>query len=302
MMDALAPTEPKAPGQSAAVALFRPKVAALCYDRVWGMSPEMPGSIRFSGGTNFEIEMLVRHHLLLETSMLRKQDVRFRHGLEAQYRAFGEGLAATLAKTGEQPSSPLAGGLTRAVAKHVDAVSIYTSGRQLSEEYEQGDHAAALVTAANVSMVDENSLTWEQVLEFREDTEARLAYRQYVHALDAEMLGKPLSYIQDEMAIRLEKHDKALRDHGISPLSGVISGLLDAKNIGVVSGASATAGKLDGGIGALLTAGILMIGKAIVEVRKHRVAREDLKRGGDSGIAWAYEAKKKLGQGAGKDD
>src|SRR5712675_1729371 len=52
------------PGQTAAVTVWQPKTAALCYDRVWRPAfwippntPETSADIAFHGTTRFEIEL-----------------------------------------------------------------------------------------------------------------------------------------------------------------------------------------------------------------------------------------------------
>jgi hypothetical protein len=45
-----------------------------------------------------------------------------------------------------------------------------------------------MVTLENLQIVDEKGLSWDQVVSFREDTEARKKYRRFLHWLDKEMV------------------------------------------------------------------------------------------------------------------
>ncbi|MCX6539248.1 MAG: hypothetical protein NT151_10010 [Acidobacteria bacterium] len=56
---AFGPPAPPSPGESLAIALVRPKTAALAFDRIWGLDVNLPPSIRFGGLAYGEYDIVI---------------------------------------------------------------------------------------------------------------------------------------------------------------------------------------------------------------------------------------------------
>lgn len=170
-------------------------------------------------------------------------------------------------------------------------VPIYTSVTERDRLYKEGDREALLMALANLSIVDEHELTWEQVLDFRKDKQARKNYRRLLHWLDAEMLGKSQAFVEDEIAIRLNEYEQALKRHGIRTILGTVEEALDGR---FLAGAASVAAPFvlagEPGLGGL-AGGILIGGKIGVKLMQSKLDFDDVERGPNSEISWVYEVK-----------
>lgn len=191
------------------------------------------------------------------------------------------------------------GGLIlRSVAKSFAAkygipmATLFSTIDDRNEEYQEGNREAVCAVLSNIEIVDEDNVSWEQVLEFRKDKEVCNKYRRFLHWLDKEMVGKSQAFIEDEVSQKLQDYEQALKKHGIRTILGTIQETLDGKYLLGAAGAAAPfalAG--DPVLGALAGAG-LIVGKVVVKLIQTKLDFEDVERGPNSEISWVYETKK----------
>ena len=178
-------------------------------------------------------------------------------------------------------------------AKYKIAVAtIYDSKGNRTVIYSGGDQVAIMVCLEDLAIVDEKKLSWEQVLEFRADEESRQKYKRFLHWLDKEMVGKSQDFLEDEISIRLEDYEQALKKHGIKTVIGTIEEALDGRYL---LGASGVAGSLTLAghpVLGMLAAGLLIGGKIGVKLTQTKLDFDDVERGPNSEISWVYEVKK----------
>ncbi|MBI4831010.1 MAG: hypothetical protein HY801_05540 [Candidatus Lindowbacteria bacterium] len=159
-------------------------------------------------------------------------------------------------------------------------------------EYANGNRAAVAAVLFNLKITDEEKLTWSQVIEFREDKEARKKYRRLLHWLDNEMVGKSHAFIEDEIAMKLEDYEWALKKHDIKTVLGTVSDTLDGeylKGVAAVSGVvSLAASPLFG----LLAGTGLVVSKVGVQLVQNWLDFKEIERGPNSEIAVVYDIKK----------
>jgi len=177
--------------------------------------------------------------------------------------------------------------------KHAIAmIPVYGSKNNRNHEYREGNHQTVVATLSNLEIVDEEQLSWEQVLEFRADEENQRKYKRFLHWLDKEMVGKSKSFVEDEISIRLEDYEQAIKKYGIKTAIGTIEEALDGKYL---LGASGIAGSLTLAgqpLLGILAAGILIGGRVGVKLIQTKLDFDDVERGPNSEISWVYEAKK----------
>lgn len=119
-------------------------------------------------------------------------------------------------------------------------------------------------------------------------TDRTSAYHDGKH----EMVGKSQAFVEDEISIRLDDYEQALRKYGIKTVVGTIEEALDGKYL---LGASSMAGSftLAGHpILGMLAAGLLVGGKIGVKLMQAKIDFEDVERGANAEISWVYEATK----------
>jgi hypothetical protein len=213
------------PGESVALTFTRPRTAALAFDRVYmspGLSPRMALAVAVYGGTEFEVWL---HEVVFQNAHY-KRDNMFVGWVEEVAPGF----------YGDQP----------ATADHLRAFSellhcqrgfhatpVYDTSHHRHSEYPAGREDVLIGALDGLHVVDENRLTWEQVLEFRRDQKIRDDYRRLVHWLDRELIGESVTFVEDAIAIRLELYEQALAKHGISTVLGTLESVLDPNSLPV---------------------------------------------------------------------
>jgi len=289
------PVLPEA-GADIAVCIDFEKTAALFFDYVWWPPTDRdapPKEIIAYGATDEEVFLQIL--FILGNNGIEVDKFDWDAIARELYQANPHGPFIRFAKHSRQGHwlHSISAALT---SMHgLRAVALYGSRAAQEKEYSAGSHEVIVTAMENVSLVDEGALRWEQVLEVRADRKARANLRRMRHWLDAEMIGKPASYLGDAIAGKLEDYNWALRKHGIETVSGTVSSLFEP---GFVTAASAalTGLSLAGG-SAWATFGSLglITGKIAVSVATRLVELEERKRGKDCEVAFVHEIQKKHG-------
>lgn len=173
----------------------------------------------------------------------------------------------------------------------INTVNIYGSENTRMKEFTEGDRRVVVANIEGLGIIDNSALTWEQILDFRKDANARRKYIRFLHWLYKDMIGKSPAFIQDEISIRLEDYEKSLKKRGIKTMVGTVSEVLDGKYIlgssGITAGLSLSGHPV---LGFLLGAG-LMIGKVTVKISETALSFDDKELGSNSEVSWVYEVK-----------
>jgi hypothetical protein len=141
-------TAPLRPGELAIITMSRRKTAALFADRAWAVDESGDGSITF--GLSSFTELQWRIILLMAKS--NKVEDKFQ---ETVGFLFGE-IERRLAQEYQQASG-------------VPVIPFYNSTARRDSQYRPGDQTALVCLVGNLGVVDEDMLSWPQVLEFRRD-------------------------------------------------------------------------------------------------------------------------------------
>jgi hypothetical protein len=260
-------------GESVSVALRSPKTAALLYDRVW--TPDLRGvpiSVTVYGRTDDELALrmitlaaeFLHDNMSPENAMTETWEVIGRPG-------YARWIAEELGKGG------------------IAAAPVYETTTDYNAEYRAGEYEVLVGVLQNVSIPVESELSWEQILELRADDTARRKVRRLKHWLDGNMLGRPPSYITEEIAIRLEQYDSALRKHGIRTVLGALTAALDAK---VVAGGAAAVASLSYAAdpkAAMFAGGAIIVGTAAVHLARSLLDLESTRGTTNPEIAFVAE-------------
>ncbi len=273
--------------ETAAITL-KPKTAALCFDRVWGTSDDaVPPLIRCWGGTQAELsgtglaaDFNIKTKRAPIVAMIGPEDKK----LEMLLAGTDLGLASAFRRI----SKSFFG------SQGIPLIPIFDFVKHRDQMYRQGNREVIITSLADLDIVDEEQLSWEQVMEFRADEEIREKYKRLLHWLDKEMTGRPQSFIEDEIAQKLNDYHKALSKHGIRTIAGIVEEALDGK---LIAGATATAEVLNLAghptLGFLVGTGIV-IGKVTIKLIQVKLDYDDIECGPNSEVSWVYEAKKQL--------
>ncbi len=255
--------EPLRPGEHAIVTLTRRKTAALLADRVWGADTLADLAINFGWELPLEVRLraMLRLHPYFERSPSAPK-------VSPTSQAETESFLADVERD-------LALGLAQASGAAVSPLYSLASRRDL--QYRGGDQAAIVCIVDQLAIVDEDQMSWEQVVEFRRDQAARKAHRRFVHWLDREMIDKPVQYIADDLSQRLERYAWSLRKHGIQTVIGSLSNTLNPKSLVASSSAGVAVNVITGQpLWSLLATGGLLLGNAALSLATALVERRDL--------------------------
>lgn len=163
-----------------------------------------------------------------------------------------------------------------------------------SKLFQEGDKDVIISTIENLKIVDEKNLSWEQVLELRNDEESQKKYKRFINWLDKEMPGKSQAFIEDDIAIKLEDYEIALKKHGIKTIIGTVKEIIDGK---FLLGSAAFSGSAyfqsQSPSMALLTQGLLLGCKIAISLAEKKLAYDEIEKGANSEISWVYEVNKK---------
>lgn len=314
-------------GESAAIA-GKVKTAALCYDRIWcppqnvfQWTEEFPHNVRFFGGTDVEetitfdisdksIKTFPSLKKLFESSegmdLIRNSTldimadiIRFKNSEEKTVETLERDKKIPVSEREEffDNTNIIMDLIYRDVAKAVSkkfqipVVTVCESRKNQRVIYSGGNKEAVISCLQNLRIVNEKKLSWEQVLDFRADVDSRRKYKRFLHWLDKEMIGKSREFIEDDIAIKLEDYESALKKHGIMTVIGTVDEALDGKYLAGVLGVTAPL-ILTGHptLGILAGAG-LVVGKIGIKLSQVLLDYDDVERGTNSEISWVYEVK-----------
>ena len=140
--------------------------------------------------------------------------------------------------------------------------------------------ADALLSIAQMQVPDGSALSWDHIIEFRKDMSARNRLRRLRVFAAKEYEGKPASFIEDDLCLRMEEYEQVLKEWNIktvlSGLSTALSlesaiqvGIVDA--VGVLHGVSSPT--------LLATSVAIPCGHFAIEFAKQRLERNKEVRG-----------------------
>ena len=288
-------------GQTAALTLTPlDKVAALAYDRVWFPPPmddipatnAVPAEVRFWGGTPLEVAYL--HVLALANARVPFAQAAIALGLRGMSEC-DEAIKEWLGVFARSPTDKVEeAAALRAVVSAIArrwnkfATLVLPTEDLLERVYRPGDAETILATFSRVALPEPRTLTWEQVLEFRRDDQAREAYRRFVHWLEKDMSGRTVDFIAEDVAIKLAAYRTALRKHGVKTTLGVLTRMVHPS--WAAAGVTSTGLLLAHGqdFWAAVAAATVLTSSLVVSVAQATFDREQV-RGEHSEIAFVHQ-------------
>ncbi len=307
------------PGETVAVVAEKPMTASLFFDRVVSVRGRetVPEKIRAKLPTSFSLLQMM---LSVVDDVHEEFDKRYkdnpqdtRSGMLAAMivsptikllKLSNPGIVASIFEAGGEPpdfdrllSETMIRIQTKAIQDEfgIPARSFFSDEQEFNKAYTEGDVRMVVSSLENLHVVDEDRLSWPQVLQFRKDSGACRSIRRLMHWYDTCFPGKSLSFIVDEVGARTEDYAAALKKHGIKTAIGSMSAVLDGKFVLGTSAASVGLAGLtqDPVLGALL-GGLLLAGKVAVFVAERMLKRAEIASGTTREIAFVHELKRRF--------
>jgi len=287
----LSPILPE-PHETSAVAYLTPKVAALCYDRVWrGHLPDIPREIGFLGISDAEIDFGFVGTAHDAFKNLSRRDVAF----ALPYIRVTNWIADFI-PPGASTREDIVEGLARSLAEGVwathgvQATPVFTSIARRDAQYKEGDRSVVVAVLQNLEIAREDRLSWDQVLEFRRDRQVAAKYRRLTHWLDSDMNGRSWAYIEDEIGLRLNDYRSAMRKHGIESVIGNLSTMVDSKVLLGGSAAVASLSYASDTTAAFVAGGAVVVAGTALSIAKTLLGLSEARRVAAGEIAFVIEA------------
>ncbi len=277
---------PPNPGESLALSVMRPKTAALAFDKVYRipiLNNPVPKELGFYCATLPELASCAAGLTSVAMRKILGREFLKVDKLEASEKAKNEKQSLRLLCSDFQKQFGIA------------PTILYENLSNRNAEFQTGRSEVLTAAISNVALVNERDLSWEQIIEFRKDAEARVKYRRFARWVDAELRSKSPKEVEDLIATRLNDYEWALRKHGLKTLIGNLSCLLDPKFLGGTSATVTAAAVAGGGIWAALAGTSLAIGKVALTFGTAAIDSLDQRRQENYEVAYVHEVKKKLG-------
>lgn len=168
---------------------------------------------------------------------------------------------------------------------------VLSKDEQITGLFGVGHHRAYTAAIANLPIVLEGSVSWEQVTHFREDPASVAKYRKLRLWLESGLTADSVAQAEDIISQKIDDYSWAIRKHGLETTTGAISYLLDSRNLLAAAAAAGIAAAVGRPAWEVLLGGGLVFGaKTCVWVAERMIEREDITRGQDSEVAVLYEA------------
>jgi hypothetical protein len=166
-------------------------------------------------------------------------------------------------------------------------------GPKLAVSFMAGGDSVAFVAAMSmIPEVAEQHLSWDQIREFRDDSDALRKYRALKSWLQTAINAKTLSEAEDIIAQKLENYEWAIRKHGLRTVTGGLAAVLASDSLASIAAGAGIAALLHRPIWALISTGLIAGTKAALWVAERKIDLRDVKYGPNSEVALLYEARR----------
>lgn len=155
------------------------------------------------------------------------------------------------------------------------------------EEAQEAKSECPTLTLYNLSLIDAQSASWEQIMELRNDEASCMRLRRIKSFLRENYQGYSLDHIQDSLLVQLEDYENARKKHGFNAVVGSLGVLLDAKSLQGAMAAAISTGLFAGPIGALGAGALVEIGHLSLEIAKQAHAIREFEQTHELGFIFS---------------
>jgi len=148
------------------------------------------------------------------------------------------------------------------------------------------------LSLAEMKLIDTSKATWNQIMEFREDEAAKKRVRNLRLFFHQNYQGKSRSYIEDDLAKRLDEYYDACKDWGFETVTFLLSAVMDSKNVISLLAGSAYGILFGGTAGGIISGAAIEIANISLHLAKRMHAFNKLRKTHE--LAFIIEAREKL--------
>ena len=172
---------------------------------------------------------------------------------------------------------------------------VFLFDQSFGEVLESGNTTAYRAALTGLDLVDEKSLTMEQVEEFRRDPEATRKYRDLRLWLHTGLAARSTAEATDVVGKKLAAYDWAIRKHGLKTITGAIHSILDSRHVAAIAGGAGVSALIASPVWGAVLGGLLVGANVATWIADRAIELEEVKRGPHSEIAIIYEAREQFG-------
>jgi hypothetical protein len=135
----------------------------------------------------------------------------------------------------------------------------------------------------DLPLINTASASWAQIMEIRKDPEARMRLRRLRLFCLEHYVGKPRSFIEDDLLKRLDDYERTRKKHGFDAVTSSLSILLEASTLQAAAVAGIGFALFGGPITGMSAGAAVELGKVLIELTKRRADIRNLADGHDLG-------------------
>lgn len=150
----------------------------------------------------------------------------------------------------------------------------------------------SVLAISGVPLVNASEASWEQIIELRNDPDARGKLRNLRLFLQGTYQGKPKEFITDDLNRRIDEYNSTRKRLGFEAITGTISSLLDAKSLHAATATGIAAAFAGGPLTGIGSAVLVELGGMALEFSKKRFAIKQFENSHE--LAYLIRAKKEL--------
>jgi hypothetical protein len=170
-------------------------------------------------------------------------------------------------------------------------VPIYESTKAFVTDTPSGETIAYQAVINNIPVVKPDG-PWEQVFDFRRDTEAAAKVRALRLWLPKVLTGRSLAESTDIVGKMMRDYQWALQKHGLETVLGTISHVLSSDTLVALAAVGGVVGFASQPVWGILASGSLAVAHAAVHVARSEIARTDLMHGDNEPMATIHDIRR----------
>jgi len=176
----------------------------------------------------------------------------------------------------------------------LNVIPTYGKYSSFMHEFSGGTQLAFEAALNNINIVNAENLSWDHIIEFRQDSESLRKYRDLKIWFQQGINASSVSEATDIIAAKIDNYEWALKKHGMETLKGALTMLLDYKNAGISASAITGGTVLAGSLGGAIAGGLVIAGQTTAWLMERHIQKKEIIRGNDKEIAFIYDINNKL--------
>jgi hypothetical protein len=162
--------------------------------------------------------------------------------------------------------------------------------------FTEGEVTAYEGALNNITIVNGDAISWDQIIEFRKDPESVRKYRDLRLWLRSGLQAESVGHETDIIGQKIDDYGWAIQKHGFETTIGAFKQLFDWKKSGFTVAAASAAGALAGPVGASIVTGLTIAAEIGVSLVERKLQAKEIERGENRSIAILYDIQQRFGQ------